>query len=69
MSLATNIMTYTYCAELMNTAPQNVERIVNKLAKNISDYYVEWYENNVYYMDLVKGRYKKCAKCNNIKIL
>jgi hypothetical protein len=53
----------------MNTAPQNVERIVNKLAKNISDYYVEWYENNVYYMDLVKGRYKKCAKCNNIKIL
>lgn len=30
---------------------------------------MEWYENNVYYMDLDKGKYKKCAKCKNIKIL
>ena len=64
-----NIMTYVCCAELINTHPKNVERIVDKLSKNISDYYVEWYENNVYYMDLVKGKYKFCPKCNNIKIM
>jgi len=48
---------------------QEAQRLYDNIALKISDAYVEWYEDNVYYLEKVKGKYKKCSRCGEIKLL
>ena len=53
--------------EELGVAQQNVNQILNKLASGVICKYEEIYED-WYYLDRVKGKYKKCSKCGAIKL-
>lgn len=40
-----------------------VSREIDTIAKKISNAYIDEYEEQYYYMNLVKGTYKKCSCC------
>lgn len=56
-------------AEYMNVDIAYVSREIDTIAKKISDTYVDEYEENYYYMNVVKGKYKKCSHCGEIKLI
>ena len=54
-------------ANEFNSSKQNISFFVNKIVKKIINKYEDVYED-WYYLNVVKGRYKKCSKCGEIKI-
>ena len=54
---------------LLNLTIRESNRVFNQLAKKVSDTYIKWYEDNVYYMDRVKGKYKLCSSCKLTKLV
>lgn len=46
---------------------QTVQSIINKIIKKIINKYEDIYED-WYYLNIVKGKYKRCSKCGEIKI-
>lgn len=42
----------------------SINNIVNKIIKKYEEIYSDWY-----YLNIVKGKYKKCKKCNEIKLI
>ena len=42
---------------------KHIDLIVNKIVNKNWDLYEEWY-----YLNICKGTYKKCSKCNEIKL-
>lgn len=46
---------------------QTVQSTINKMIKKIINKYEDTYED-WYYLNIVKGKYKKCSKCGEIKI-
>lgn len=51
----------------LGVSQQNVSQIINKLSDNVIQEYENIYED-WYYLDRVKGKYKKCSKCGEIKL-
>lgn len=51
----------------LRVSQQNVSQIVNRLADSVIQEYERVYED-WYYLDRVKGKYKKCSKCGEVKI-
>lgn len=54
-------------AKELNIAQQNVNQVLSKLADNVIQEYERVYED-WYYLNKVKGKYKKCSKCGEIKL-
>lgn len=56
-------------AEYMNVDVAYVSREIDTIAKKISDTYVNEYEEQHYYLNLVKGKYKTCSCCGETKLI
>lgn len=64
-----NDKTQQYIADELEMKQSNVNTQMNRIAKKIIDTYEKEYEENHYYLNIVKGKYKKCSKCGEIKLL
>lgn len=56
-------------AEYMQVDVAYVSREIDTIAKKISNAYIDEYEEQYYYMNLVKGTYKKCSCCGENKLV
>lgn len=56
-------------ASYMNVDVAYVSREIDTIAKKISNTYIDEYEENHYYLNLVKGKYKKCSRCGKTKLV
>lgn len=54
-------------AEYLNVSQPYITKTLNGIAKKISEQWWEDYEN-WYYLNIVKGSYKKCCRCNEVKL-
>ena len=55
-------------AEILGVTAQNVDIILNQAINNIINTYIEELED-WYYLNINKGKYKKCSKCGEIKLV
>lgn len=55
-------------AKKLNTTRQNIGQTLSKLADAIMREYEESYED-WYYLNKVKGKYKRCSKCDKVKLI
>lgn len=53
--------------EELGVAQQNVNQVLSKLANSVMCEYEDKYED-WYYLDRVKGKYKTCSKCGEVKL-
>lgn len=58
----------TEIGEILGISQSNIHSAMDKIANNIVKKYEEDYEE-WYYLNIRKGRYKKCSKCGEIKLL
>ena len=63
------IYNITDLANELKISVSDTYRTYNTIAEKISDAYVEWYEDNIYYIKKVKGKYKRCSRCGEVKLL
>ena len=56
-------------ADYMKVDVAYVSREIDTIAKKISNTYIDEYEEQYYYMNLVKGNYKKCSCCGENKLV
>lgn len=56
-------------AEFMKVDVAYVSREIDTISRKISNTYIDEYEENHYYMNLVKGKYKKCSCCGENKLI
>ena len=48
---------------------KKTQEMYYKLQEDCFEAYYKYYENEIYYIYIVKGKYKKCSKCSEIKII
>jgi len=48
---------------------KKTQEMYYRLQKDCYDAFVEMYEEEFYYMYICKGKYKKCSKCGEIKLV
>ena len=60
-------MTQVEISKQIGVSPQYVDKLINKIVKKIIDKHYDIYED-WYYLNIVKGDYKKCSMCGEIKI-
>ncbi|MGL5718462.1 MAG: helix-turn-helix transcriptional regulator [Paraclostridium sp.] len=53
----------------LGVSRQVVVSQLKKIVNKVIDVYEKEYAENHYYLNVVKGKYKKCSKCNNIKLV
>lgn len=53
----------------LNIAQSSVSSQLDRIVNNFINKYIEVYEDEYYYMYLVKGQYKKCNKCGEILLI
>lgn len=58
----------TEIAEILGINQSTIHSSMDKIANNIVKKYEEQYEN-WYYLNIRKGKYKKCSKCGEIKLI
>lgn len=58
-----------YIADVLNMSKSNVTKQLDKIVKKIISTYEKEYEENHYYLNVVKGKYKKCSKCGEILLI
>lgn len=56
-------------AKQLGIAQKNVNLHIDRIVNKFIDKYTEIYEDEYYYVYLVKGEYKKCSKCGKIKLI
>lgn len=74
-SIETNILreyryrdkTFTKIANEMGVKRHYVASVIKRIAKKVINVYEDLYEDS-YYLHYVKGKYKRCSKCGEIKI-
>lgn len=54
-------------AKELKVSQQYVSQIIDKIVYKINEKYYDIYED-WYYLNIVKGKYKKCSKCGEIKL-
>jgi len=68
-SPAKAIVTNQYLAESINKSESETTRIFQSLVIKVGNAYLDWYADNVYYVESCKGIYKKCMRCKEIKLV
>lgn len=58
-----------YISDVMNITSPAVSKQIDKIVNKIINTYEKEYEENYYYMSVCKGKYKKCSRCGEIKLL
>lgn len=56
-------------ADYLGISRQVVIKQLDKIVKQVINAYEKEYEENYYYLNVVKGKYKKCSKCGEIKLI
>lgn len=56
-------------SEYFGCSKQNIQINIKKIIKNILKKCNEMYEDNYHYLFVEKGEYKRCYKCNKIKLV
>ncbi|MCC0783601.1 hypothetical protein IR152_11010 [Clostridioides sp. ES-S-0108-01] len=62
-------ITQNEIAKQLGIAQKNVNLHIDRIVNKFIDKYTEIYEDEYYYVYLVKGKYKKCSKCGEIKLI
>ncbi|HBF6293798.1 TPA: hypothetical protein KQF10_001797 [Clostridioides difficile] len=62
-------VTQNEIAKQLGIAQKNVNLHIDRIVNKFIDKYTEIYEDEYYYVYLVKGKYKKCSKCGEIKLI
>ena len=60
--------TQQYIADELGCSRSVVIKQLDKIVRKIIDTYEKEYEENHYYLNVVKGKYKKCSRCGEIKL-
>lgn len=61
--------TQQYIADELGCSRQVIIKQLDKIVKKIIDTYEKEYAEKHYYLNVVKGKYKKCSKCGEIKLI
>ena len=69
LSLWEKGVTQNEIAKQLGIAQKNVNLHIDRIVNKFIDKYTEIYEDEYYYVYLVKGKYKKCSKCGEIKLI
>ena len=56
-------------ANVLGMSHSNVKKHLDKIVTKVINCYEKEYEENHYYLNVVKGKYKKCSCCNEIKLI
>lgn len=62
-------VTQNEIAKQLGIAQKNVNLHIDRIVNKFIDKYTEIYEDEYYYVYLVKGEYKKCNKCGEVKLI
>ena len=60
--------TQQYIADELGCSRSVIIKQLDKIVRKIIDTYEKEYEEKHYYLNVVKGKYKKCSKCGEIKL-
>lgn len=60
-------LTQESMAKLLEVSPSYISSTLNRIADKVTKVFEAVYED-YYYLNLVKGKYKKCSKCGKIKL-
>lgn len=63
-----NDKTQQYIADKLGCSRTVVIKQLDKIVRKIIDTYEKEYEENYYYLNVVKGKYKRCSRCGEIKL-
>lgn len=60
--------TVVYIADRMKVTDTTINRKLDKIVNKIIAEYEKQYSEKYYYVSVVKGKYKKCSKCGEVKL-
>lgn len=61
--------TQKYIGDSLGISQPTVNKKIDKIINKIINEYEKQYEDKYYYLNIVKGEYKKCSKCGDIKLI
>lgn len=61
--------TIQYIADELGVCKSVISKQLDKIVKKVIGTYEKEYEENHYYLNVVKGKYKTCSKCGEVKLL
>lgn len=61
--------TYQYIADALDCSKSVIVKQLDKIVRKIINTYEREYAEKHYYLNVVKGKYKKCSKCGEIKLI
>ena len=61
--------TQQYIADILGCSRQVVIKHLDKIVKKMINTYEKEYTENHYYLNVVKGKYKKCSRCGEVKLI
>lgn len=56
-------------ADTLGMSHSNVKKHIDKIVTKVINQYEKEYEDNHYYLNVVKGKYKKCNCCGEVKLI
>ena len=56
-------------ADTLGMSHSNVKKHLDKIVTKVINQYEKEYEENHYYLNVVKGKYKKCSCCGEVKLI
>ena len=56
-------------ANALGMSHSNVKKHLDKIVNKVINQYEKEYEENHYYLNVVKGKYKKCTHCGEVKLI
>ena len=56
-------------ANTLGMSHSNVKKHLDKIVNKVINQYEKEYEVNYYYLNVVKGKYKKCTHCGEVKLI
>ena len=56
-------------ANALGMSHSNVKKHLDKIVNKVINQYEKEYEDNHYYLNVVKGKYKKCTHCGEVKLI
>ena len=69
LKLWRNGKTFQGIANILNMSHTNVKKHLDKIVVKVIEQYEKEYEENYYYLNVVKGKYKKCTCCGEVKLI
>ena len=56
-------------ADILGMSHSNVKKHLDKIVTKVINQFEKQYEENHYYLNVVKGKYKKCSCCGEVKLI